>query len=436
MPITAGEVRSHRRPPSVARARAVSLVAVGALAGGIAVASTSMPWFREASLPHPDAGSGGDASGTSGAGPGVLPAPPPSGEGPSGAVPAERPELPPAPAEAPPSEVWRGDGPRAFERTPWNTVAAPPPHVAGDEVSFHLSGRGQRSELEPAIPVVGEGSRHDVSFSVRLDGTFAPGRSARQVIARWENDSPGQAPLDLRVEDGELVLHGGEGHPSGARTFTRSLGPAPVGEWTRLRLLVRFSADPDKGEVSVWRDGRPVVVDDHPRGGTLYPGQQSYLKIGLHRDRTIGVPSTVRFGGWRVEHGAAADPSREAPARHQAVAEGGRRPAPPEPTSRTGRDQSDRDTTRTRDSSRDHPARDHSSRDTTRTRDSSRDHPARDTTRTRDASTAGRHATPRDDASSRAAADTDPPRDPDRDRASTETDGGGRDDAGERGSAE
>ena len=138
---------------------------------------------------------------------------------------------------------------------------------------------------------------------------FATGAAARQVIARWENDSPGQAPLDLRVNDGELVLHGGEGHPSGPRTFTRTLGPAPIGEWTQLRVLVRFSADPDKAAVSVWRDGRSVVDDDHPRGGTLYPGQQSYLKVGLHRDRTIAAPSTVRFSAWRIDHGrAAADP--------------------------------------------------------------------------------------------------------------------------------
>ena len=198
-------------------------------------------------------------------------------------------------AETPASTVWRADGPGAFLGTSWNTVGAMPPQVNGDEVSFELTGRGQRSELEPALPAVHEGDQHDVTFSVRLDGEFATGSAARQVIARWENDSPGQAPLDLRVNDGELVLHGGEGHPSGPRTFTRTLGRAPIGEWTQLRVLVRFSADPQKAGVSVWRDGRSVVDDDHPRGGTLYPGQQSYLKVGLHRDRTIAPPSRVRF---------------------------------------------------------------------------------------------------------------------------------------------
>ena len=232
------------------------------------------------------------------------------------AVPTEPPASPPVLAQTPAATVWRADGPGSFLGTSWNTVGALPPQVNGDEVSFELTGRGQRSELEPALPAVHEGDQHDVTFSVRLDGEFATGSAARQVIARWENDSPGQAPLDLRVKDGELVLHGGEGHPSGPRAFTRTLGGAPLGEWTQLRVLVRFSADPQKAGVSVWRDGRPVVDDDHPRGGTLYPGQQSYLKVGLHRDRTIAAPSTVRFTAWRIDHGrAAADPDRAGPSR-------------------------------------------------------------------------------------------------------------------------
>ena len=231
-------------------------------------------------------------------------------------VPTEPPAFPPVLAEAPASAVWRADGPRAFLGTSWNTVGAMPPQVNDDEVSFELTGRGQRSELEPALPAVQEGDQHDVTFSVRLDGEFARGSTARQVIARWENDSPGQAPLDLRVSDGELVLHGGEGHPSGPRTFTRTLGPAPIGEWTQLRVLVRFSADPRKAGVSVWRDGRSVVDDDHPRGGTLYPGQQSYLKVGLHRDRAIAPLSRVRFAAWRIDHGrAAAHSDRTGPSR-------------------------------------------------------------------------------------------------------------------------
>lgn len=349
------EARSHRRPPGVARARAVSLVAVGALAGGVAIATTTSPWSRDASPALPEAHPGGP-SGTPGTGPGVVPLPPlPSqaAEKPveSVAVPTLAPTLAPAVptepsvlAQAPAPAVWRPDGPGAFLGTPWNIVGATPPRADGDEVSFQLTGRGQRSELEPALPAVHEGDQHDLTFSVRLDGEFVPSSTARQVIARWENDSPGQAPLDLRVNDGELVLHGGEGHPSGPRAFTRTLGHAPIGEWTELRILVRFSADPDKAGVSVWRDGRSVVDDDHPRGGTLYPGQQSYLKVGLHRDRTIASPSAVRFRAWRIDHGRAdADPNRPGPSREDtlttvrrptASSDGDRRSTRPGPSER------------------------------------------------------------------------------------------------------
>ena len=72
---TPEEVRSHRRPPGVARARAVSLVAVGALAGGVAIASTTAPWSREASHLQPEARPGGPPR-PPGTGPGVLPVPP------------------------------------------------------------------------------------------------------------------------------------------------------------------------------------------------------------------------------------------------------------------------------------------------------------------------------------------------------------------------
>ncbi|MHC1563646.1 heparin lyase I family protein [Actinomycetospora sp. C-140] len=212
---------------------------------------------------------------------------------------------------APARTVWRADGPGAFGRTSWSTVGTTAPRVDREEVSFRLTGPGQRSELEPAIPTVHEGGQHDLTFSVRLDGDLATSSAARHVIARWENDGPGRAPLDLRVQGGDLVLHGGEGHPSGPRTFTRTLGHAPVGEWTHLRVLVRFSADPAKAGVSVWRDGGLVVDGARPRGGTLYPGQESYLRVGLHRDKTIARPSAARVSEWRIEHGRAdTDPDR------------------------------------------------------------------------------------------------------------------------------
>ncbi|MEJ2887718.1 heparin lyase I family protein [Actinomycetospora aeridis] len=452
---TPGGARSHRRPPGAARARAVSLVAVGALAGGIAIASTSAPWLREASLPRPDAGPGDDASPAPGSGPPVLPAP----AGPS-ASPASRPA-----ADVPASEVWHADGPGAFGRTPWNTVGASPPRVSGDEVAVDLTGRGQRSELEPAVPVVGEGSRQDVTFSLRLDGTFAPGPSARQVVARWENDGPGRAPLDLRLEDGELVLHGGEGHPSGPRTFTRSLGPAPIAGWIALRLAVRFSSDPTKASVSVWRDGRPLVVDDHPRGGTLYPGQQSYLKVGLHRDPTVALPSTVRFRALGIDHTAGEAPasahratttpagtsdratspsSSETPSRDEADRDVARSSSPSTAAARRPQ-REERGSTRSRttpspESSRDRGSRNDSDRQSghlTSSRaetspESRSQHREPETTRPRRSSSSVPPSAREDASPRRTAQDPDSPGDVAHDRASAHTDDGRHDDSAER----
>jgi hypothetical protein len=124
--------------------------------------------------------------------------------------------------------------------------------------------------------------------------------SGHHVILRWENDGPGSSPVDVRVHDGRFVLHGGDGHPSGSRIFSHDLGHAPTGEWTHLAVRVRFSANPEKGHVSVKRDGRTVVANHHPRGGTLYPGQQSYLKAGLRRDAGTSQSASVKLRNWHV----------------------------------------------------------------------------------------------------------------------------------------
>ena len=150
----------------------------------------------------------------------------------------------------------------------------------GDALRFAVSGPYQRTELEPAVPALKEGDELYFAFSVRLDEDFPADGSSRQVITQWKNDSPGSAPVDLRVWNGQLVLHGGHGHPSGPSTFTRSLGPAPVGRWSDVVVRVRFSANPDEGSVSAWQDGEQEVGCYHPPGGTLYPGQTSYLKTG------------------------------------------------------------------------------------------------------------------------------------------------------------
>ncbi len=208
--------------------------------------------------------------------------------------------------------MWRADDPDAFRPTPRSTVGAPPPEVVGGQVSVRLTGRGQRSELEPALPAVQEGDQHDVVFGLLLGRDFPLQLPDRQVIARWQNDGPGPAPLDLRVRDGQLVLHGGEGHPSGWRTFDRSLGSVPTGQWCQVGIRVCFSANPEKASVSASRDGEPVLTDLRPPGGTLYPGQRSYLTVGLYRDASIAQPAAVHLRDLQVaQTRVASEPEHE-----------------------------------------------------------------------------------------------------------------------------
>ena len=287
--LASGAFTSHRRVRNPTRARAASALAVGVLATGAVITATNIPWLHDASLPQSRAEAPARPDDHRGTPAPALPAAPV-------VTPAVSPS---APQPAPPT-VWRADDPDAFRPTPRNTAGAPPPQVVGGQVSVRLTGRGQRSELEPALPAVQEGDQHDVVFGLLLGRDFPLQLPDRQVIARWQNDGPGPAPLDLRVRDGQLVLHGGEGHPSGWRVLDQTLGPVTDGQWCQVGLRVCFSANPDQARVSVWRDGEPLLTDLKPPGGTLYPGQQSYLKVGLHRDASIARPAAVHLRDLQV----------------------------------------------------------------------------------------------------------------------------------------
>jgi hypothetical protein len=290
----AGTAR-HRKPSPGAR-HLTAIVLASAVAGGAVTTGVAL----SAAPGHPSRPDADDRAPA----PPAAPVPPATPEPATAeAAPTAAPSpvaVTPAPASVPDRPVWRADGPGAFRATPWNTVGTTPPRAEGDVLRFAVTGPHQRSELEPAVPEMREGDEYWFAFSVRLDDRFPAGGSSRQVITQWKNDSPGTAPLDLRVRDHRLVLHGGYGHPSGPRTFDRELGPAPVEEWSHVVVRIRFSADPDQGSVSVWQDGDEEVRAFHPPGGTLYPGQTSYLKTGLSRDPMITRPAGVDFRGWVV----------------------------------------------------------------------------------------------------------------------------------------
>ncbi|MCD2192272.1 polysaccharide lyase [Actinomycetospora endophytica] len=186
-----------------------------------------------------------------------------------------------------------------YRRTPWNTddaddpKAVPSPDVPGrTAVAYTVPGGGTRSELEPAYRSFREGDENWFGFALYLPKDFPVGTSDWQVVAQWKNSGDGSPPLSIQVHGGRFVLEGGEAI---GEHWQRDIGPAKAGARTDLVLRVHFSSDPGDGAVDVSMDGKQVVSDYHPKGGTLYPDESSYLKTGLYRSSDIGDDGTVYY---------------------------------------------------------------------------------------------------------------------------------------------
>lgn len=200
--------------------------------------------------------------------------------------------------------LWRAGSTRdtvldAFRVTPWNTEDAEDPRVVDSPdvagrpaLAFTVPGGGTRSELEPGYRSFGEGDRFFFGLGVYLPADFPASTSDWQLVAQWKNGGDGSPPLSVKVQRGRFVLDGGAGI---GKSWQRDIGPAPTGRRTDLVLGVRFSSDPDDAVVDVWQDGAPVVSGYHPRGGTLYPDEASYLKVGLYRSSDIDQDGTVYY---------------------------------------------------------------------------------------------------------------------------------------------
>jgi hypothetical protein len=211
--------------------------------------------------------------------------------------------------------LWRPDATpggvlNSFESTPWNTDDAEAPRAVASPdvpgrtaVAFTVPGGGTRSELEPRFGDFGNGDRYWFGLSIFLPEDFPVDTDTWQVVAQWKNGGDGSPPLSLKVEGGRFVLDGGAGI---GEAWQQDLGPARTGRSTDLVVGVLFSDDPDTGRVDVWQDGREVLRAFHPPAGTLYPDEDSYLKIGLYRDSAIDEDGTVYYDDVVVADGRAA----------------------------------------------------------------------------------------------------------------------------------
>lgn len=243
---------------------------------------------------------------------------------------ADKPGPRPLPPTGIPDLMWAGDVETGdlsqFEDTPWNVAGgASPPDVVSDDalvragrysVGFTIPGESNgegitsdsRNELEPRIDNFHDGDELYFGFSTYLADGF-PVQDGWQVVTQWKNEGEGSPPLELGVEEGTFNLSGGAGHPDDADPFRTVLAPAETGVWTDWVFRIRFSPDPDQGEVEVWRNGELVLPACRPESGTLYPAgggedvpdePTSYLKTGYYRNADISTPGTIYFDSWGV----------------------------------------------------------------------------------------------------------------------------------------
>ena len=198
-----------------------------------------------------------------------------------------------------------------FEVTSWNNVPLAP-QVSSTAQSGRFAGQytipagARRSENVPKLGLkFREGD--DLWFNVAtwLDADVPLNTGEWQQLTQWKNDGVGSPPLGLTLENGQYQIGGGWGWPgtdtpSSPKLAKVSLGAATAGVWENWLIRIRFSSDPAKGTVDLWRNGTQMVNGWKPPGGTLYPNLESYWKVGYYRSANIAQQSTVRLDNLRV----------------------------------------------------------------------------------------------------------------------------------------
>lgn len=154
---------------------------------------------------------------------------------------------------------------------------------------FSLGDGGKRSEVLPQGP----GTRPDdgdvqwVRYSAILSDDFPTDTDEWQLILQWHHGgSSGSPPLALQVTRGQLMMvsEGDDMQP---------IGPVSPGQRVDLVMKVVFDQDPDRGSVTVWRDGAPTGVTGwRPDSGTMI-SESAYLKMGMYRTTRISQPSSI-----------------------------------------------------------------------------------------------------------------------------------------------
>ena len=129
----------------------------------------------------------------------------------------------------------------------------------------------------------------DGFFSLRF---FLPENSkVHEDIAYWETQGPSyQQSMALYIDPSEegTRLAFRTNLPAAREHWT---GRITVGEWHQIAMHVVWSQSPERGRVSLWFDGLPVVQDGPARTKPNAAGL--FVQTGLHRDVSQPFSETI-----------------------------------------------------------------------------------------------------------------------------------------------
>ncbi|GHJ50602.1 hypothetical protein Cs7R123_79440 [Catellatospora sp. TT07R-123] len=191
--------------------------------------------------------------------------------------------------------IWSTDfsnGWAGWLDTPWNDqpqgavarpTVQPSPDGQGRAARFYLAGGQQRNESQPtAAQNITEGQTYIVRFTDYLAPGFPTATGDWQVVMQFKNDSTGSPPIEIKIGHGKYALDGNNG------AWSYDIGNAVTGVPITITVRVTFSANAGTAVMDAWYNGVQTVSGQHPKGaGTLYSGQNSYLKTGLYRSTAI-----------------------------------------------------------------------------------------------------------------------------------------------------
>lgn len=147
-----------------------------------------------------------------------------------------------------------------------------------------INASGNRAEVLWS-PLEAEGNERWYAWST-LWPTGYPSSPTWQLFAQWHHTGlTGSPPLELYVNGETMSLR------VSASTVVWS-AKLQRGAWHDFLLHVKWSSDAKVGFVELWYDGQPAGAKT--AAATLYPGQGTYLKMGLYRNDTI-MPTGVLY---------------------------------------------------------------------------------------------------------------------------------------------